>query len=205
MTPSGESVMRFAYADPPYPGQAARHYRAHEDYAGEVNYGDLIAELERDFPDGWALSCGSQDLRDVLPLCPPDEWPRARTNKWPRRRPGVRVCAWVKPFSPMKPKVSVQYGWEPLILRGGRQRDIHDGLLNDWVSASPVRPGRGGVTGMKPDAFSFWLFRALGARPGDELADLFPGSGAVAAAWEAFVASPPLHFAGPAALAEVLG
>jgi hypothetical protein len=189
--------MRFAYADPPYPGNAARHYRDHEDYAGEVDYAELIGELERDFPDGWALSCGSQDLRDVLPMCPPDEWPRARTNKWPRRRPGVRVCAWTKPFSPMKPRVSVQYGWEPLILRRGRPRSIHDGVLNDWCASSPINPRGGGVIGAKPEAFCWWVFRMLGARAGDELVDLFPGSGAVAAAWERYVSQIPFHFPGP--------
>jgi hypothetical protein len=45
---SEDEGMRFCYADPPYPGQAARHYRHHKDYAGEVDYGALITELERD-------------------------------------------------------------------------------------------------------------------------------------------------------------
>jgi hypothetical protein len=51
-----ERPMRFAYADPPYPGQAWRVYGRHEDYAGEVDHAELIARLERDYPDGWALS-----------------------------------------------------------------------------------------------------------------------------------------------------
>jgi hypothetical protein len=110
----------------------------------------------------------------------------------------VRVCAWVKPFSPMKPRVSVQHGWEPIILRGGRRRSIADGLLNDWVAANPVRPTRAGdVVGMKPDEVLFWLFRALGARPGDELVDLFPGSGRVIQAWERFLAQPAFSFPRP--------
>lgn len=33
--------MRVAYADPPYPGQAARHYADHPDYAGEVDHQEL--------------------------------------------------------------------------------------------------------------------------------------------------------------------
>lgn len=37
--------MRFAYADPPYPGQAAKHYRDHPDYAGEVDHAAPIASL----------------------------------------------------------------------------------------------------------------------------------------------------------------
>lgn len=44
----------------------------------------------------------------------------------------------------------------------------------------------GALTGMKPPEFGVWLFRQLGARPGDELADLFPGSGAITRAWDLY-------------------
>lgn len=43
---------------------------------------------------------------------------------------------------------------------------------------------------MKPPEFSVWMFRLLGARRGDELVDLFPGSGAVTRAWERYTAPP---------------
>jgi hypothetical protein len=39
------------------------------------------------------------------------------------------------------------------------------------------------VHGAKPAAFCWWLFDLLGALPGDDLVDLFPGSGGVARAW----------------------
>jgi hypothetical protein len=71
-----------AYADPPYIGQAAKYYAGQPDYAGEVDHRALIQRLVADFPDGWALSCTSNSLRFLLPLCPQD----------------VRVGAWVKPF-----------------------------------------------------------------------------------------------------------
>jgi hypothetical protein len=45
---------------------------------------------------------------------------------------------------------------------------------------------------MKPQAYCWWLFDALGAKPGDELVDVFPGSGAVARAWDAYIAQPRL-------------
>jgi hypothetical protein len=48
--------MRFAYADPPYPGQSKRLYGSHLDYAGEVDHADLIGRLGSGYPDGWALS-----------------------------------------------------------------------------------------------------------------------------------------------------
>lgn len=41
--------MKFAYADPPYPGQARKHYGSHPDFGGEVDHSDLIAQLERDY------------------------------------------------------------------------------------------------------------------------------------------------------------
>ncbi len=46
-------------------------------------------------------------------------------------------------------------------------------------------PARGGgdLIGRKPLAFCAWLFEALGMLPGDELVDLFPGTGIVGRAW----------------------
>jgi hypothetical protein len=38
----------------------------------------------------------------------------------------------------------------------------------------------------KPQAVCFWAFEVLGLEPDDVLDDLFPGSGAVGRAWEAW-------------------
>lgn len=43
--------MKFAYADPPYIGQAKRHYQSEE-----VDHEKLIKRLINEYPDGWALS-----------------------------------------------------------------------------------------------------------------------------------------------------
>ena len=51
---AGECV-KFAYADPPYIGQAKRHY-SHDPNCAEVDHAELIAQLCSEFPDGWALS-----------------------------------------------------------------------------------------------------------------------------------------------------
>jgi len=40
-----------------------------------------------------------------------------------------------------------------------------------------------GVVGAKPRDFCRWVFALLNAQPGDIFSDLFPGSGAVSAAW----------------------
>ena len=154
--------MKVAFADPPYVGQALKHYGEEE-----VDHPALIASLCKDYPDGWALSCSSPSLRTLLPLCPPD----------------VRVMAWVKPFAIFKPNVNPAYAWEPVIVRGGRQpRDRSEPTVRDWVSANITL--KRGLVGVKPDAFCFWLFEVLGLFPDDTFVDLFPGSGAVTRAWE---------------------
>jgi hypothetical protein len=89
---------------------------------------------------------------------------------------------WVKPFCIFKPGVGVAYAWEPVIVRGGRRRTRKQETVRDWVSANITL--KRGLTGVKPDEFSFWLFEILNMEPGDEFIDLFPGSGAVSQAWE---------------------
>lgn len=169
--------MRFAYADPPYPGQSKRLYGDHADFAGEVDHAALVARLVSDYPDGWALSTGAKMLREILLLCPED----------------VRVLAWCKTDAPPF-TIRVQYTWEPVILRGGRPyeggpRVVRDSLVAPSCGAmgSGVhRDGPGHVTGRKPPRFCRWLFEILGAEPGDSLDDLFPGSGQVGREWTAF-------------------
>ncbi len=153
--------MRFAYADPPYIGQARKHYGPD---AKEVNHEMLIAHLN-EF-DAWALSLNTPTLRIILPMCPED----------------VRVCAWVKPFASFKPGVNPAYAWEPIIVRGGRKLGADVLTVRDWVSVNITL--QKGCSGAKPYAFSVWLFEFIGLTPDDEFSDLFPGSGAVARAWE---------------------
>ena len=61
--------MRFAYADPPYIGQAKRHYSA-DPLCAEVDHHELINRLVAEFPDGWALSASTPSLAIILPMCP---------------------------------------------------------------------------------------------------------------------------------------
>lgn len=50
------------------------------------------------------------------------------------------------------------------------------------LRALPARGG-GSLPGRKPLAFAAWLFECLGMRPGDELVDLYPGTGVIGRAW----------------------
>lgn len=155
--------MRFAYADPPYPGTAKRYYASEPTYAGEVDHEQLIASLQSAGYDGWALSTSAKALRALLPLCPPS----------------VRVCPWVKPGGASPQTHGLHNCWEPLIVVGGRQRPPG---VRDWLRAHAARGG-GTLPGRKPVAFCAWLFDCLGMVAGDELDDLFPGSGIVTRAW----------------------
>jgi hypothetical protein len=164
--------VRLAYADPPYPG-CAHLYRDHPDYAGEVDHAALIEHLVT--YDGWVLHTSSVALRDVLPLCPTE----------------ARVMPWVKPFCAFKRNVPVAYAWEPCIVKAARKPEVTGRVvMRDWI-AEPMTMKRG-LTGAKPEAVCRWLFEVMGAHPDDTLDDLFPGTGAVADAWEAWRRQPCL-------------
>lgn len=50
---------------------------------------------------------------------------------------------------------------------------------------------RRGVSGAKPDAFTHWVLDVLGVLPGDEVVDLFPGSGACQRAIDGYLSRVP--------------
>jgi len=161
-TRTEQTTMRFAYADPPYIGQAKKHY-AHDRRCGEVDHVALIERLNN--YDGWALSLSSPTLKTIPPMCPDD----------------VRVMAWVKPFCVFKVNVNPAYAWEPVIVRGGRRRTRQQGTVRDWVSA--VITLRKGLVGVNRLSFPTGCSGFSNMQPEDEFDDLFPGSGAVSRAW----------------------
>lgn len=152
---------RVAYADPPYPGTARKYYGDEPTYAGEVDHVALLERL-RGF-DGWALSTSAKALRVLLPLCPEN----------------ARVCVWVKPHGVSSKTRGLHNAWEPIIVVPART--VRPGVP-DYLSALPARRG-GELPGRKPQKFCARLFQWLGMRPGDELDDLFPGTGIVTRAW----------------------
>lgn len=159
--------MKLGYADPPYIG-CADLYRDHPDYGGEVDHVELVSRLERDF-DGWVLHAAAtpRSMAVLAPLA-------AST--------GARWMAWVKGFAAFKRNVSVAYAWEPVIVKPARKPVVSKRLVNrDWIEC-PITLRRG-LTGAKPEKVCHWAFEMLGARPEDELCDLYPGTGAVTRAW----------------------
>jgi hypothetical protein len=162
--------MRAGYADPPYPGQSAKHYADHPDYAGEVDHEKLLRSLDNEY-NGWLLHTASTTLPYVLSLAEA------------QGITGYRVMAWVKPFAAFKRNVSVAYAWEPVLVKPVRKPVVSGRIVvRDWVRESITL--RRGLTGAKPEAVCRWAFEMLGLEPDDELVDLFPGTGAVSAAWE---------------------
>lgn len=168
-------MKRVAYADPPYLGVAAKHYAKHHEHAADFDTLDehlqLIQRIDKDF-DGWALSLSAPSLRHILPHTPDDS----------------RVMAWVKPFASFKPGVGVAYAWEPVIVKPARDRGRDKPTVRDWVAANITM--QRGMPGAKPTEFCLWLFNVLGLEPGDEFHDLFPGSGAVSDAYNAWMGRP---------------
>ena len=182
--------MKVAYADPPYLGCGSRYVAYHPDaldWDDPARHQRLVTELCDGFPDGWAMSLSSPSLRVILPMCPDD----------------CRVSPWFKPFAVFKPNVGVAYAWEPVIWRGGRKITRQEPTVRDWIECDDpaIKANitlKRGLTGAKPRDFCRQLFAILNLQPGDELVDLFPGTGAVAAAWQEWVggsaAVPELEF-----------
>lgn len=165
--------MMIAYADPPYIGQSARHYSDHPDFDGEVDHAQLARTLAE--YDGFVLHLSAPTLYQV------------ETYLKDAGVEDYRVMQWVKSFAAFKRNVSVAYAYEPVIVRAARKPVVRKGLdivYRDWIK-EPITLKKG-LTGVKPEKVCRWAFAMVGAEPGDELFDLYPGTGAVTRAWEGF-------------------
>ena len=182
--------LRLAYADPPYPGKASI-YRDHPDFAGEVDHRELLSRLAR--YDGWALSTSAAAVPAIAALCVAEDL-------------GARLAIWVRPPRPHA-TARIRTGYEALFLRPARRvvrarttrlldqvgtegvavgsaLRVTDVLIGVAARGRPTLPTS--VVGMKSPAFCEWVFRLLGALPGDSLADLYPGSGIVGRSWRLY-------------------
>lgn len=178
--------LALAYADPPYPGNARRYYARHPDFAGEVDHGELLSRLAG--YDGWALSTSARALPAVLALAV-------------ARGLAVRVAAWPRRPAP-HPSARVLNAWEAVVYvpaRGSPRppgaQVVLDVLQGVAARRRPTLPTA--VIGMKPPAFCEWVFRLLGASPGDRLDDLYPGSGIVERTWQIYASLPAERDASP--------
>ena len=186
--------MKLAIADPPYPPLRAAHPRndssrarrwygdpayrmagtnstrkadVHHDAAewdDPARHRALLIELEASY-DGYAIATA----HDGLPAY--GELPR-----------GARIMVWHKTNS-VGTANRIKNVWEPVIVKPPADRissKLLGGQIPDLLSAAAPRTG---FAGAKPAAWTRWVLDALGYDPEvDTVADLFPGSGAVAAA-----------------------
>lgn len=165
-------AMKIGYADPPYIG-CAHLYKAHPDYAGEVDHVALVERLETEF-DGYVLHAGAHNASEAILA------PMAARYGW---RKGI----WVKSFAAFKRNVPVAYAWEPVYIKTARKPVVSKRLvMRDWIEFPVIKHSiamKRGLTGAKPEAVCHWAFELVGARPDDNLIDLFPGTGAVTKYW----------------------
>jgi len=163
--------MKLAYADPPYPGQAKRHYSNDPSGipAAEVDHKELIERLLREY-DGFALSTSSPALHQINLIfhgSDPDNI----------LHPEVRTAAWCKPWASWKPTHRVQYTWEPIKFKPARPKGTKAiPSTRDYVIANITM--KTGTHGAKPGIFCNWILDLIGYQPGDIVDDLYPGSGA---------------------------
>jgi hypothetical protein len=152
--------MRFCYADPPYLG-CSKFYDHPDaaDFDRAEMHGALMVAMNEQY-DGWALSLSSPSLTAILPLAPV----------------GTRVAAWVKPFAAYKANVRIAYTWEPVLFVPGRDSSKDGAPVGRDHLAEPITLKKG-LTGAKPERFCRWIADLLGYVQGDELVDLYPGTG----------------------------
>lgn len=166
-----DEPLRLAVADEPYPGLSKRYYGTHPDYGGEVDHGALLSQLVA--YDGWALATNRDGLKLLVGLCQ-------------ERQLDYEIAIWVR-GARKAPSRTAWRSYEAVLYRRARavvSREPGEDVLVHHAHAPTTEPGR--VVGTKSARWCAWVFDLLGARPGDQLDDLFPGSGAVSRAWTLF-------------------
>jgi hypothetical protein len=152
--------IKLAYADPPYVG-CSKYY----DHPDSIKWDSphahvtLMELLDQDY-DGWALSASAPSLRDL----------------WHESPAGTRAAVWVKPFAAYKKNVRIAYTWEPVLFKPGRDRSSEGAPVGRDHLAESITLKRG-LVGAKSERFCRWVLDLLGYVQGDDLEDLFPGTG----------------------------
>jgi len=183
--------MKLGIADPPYYGRANRYYGSGSgggggnrriykpDYHPEAAKWDtkeahqeLVEQLNEQF-DSWVIAMSSHNLSMYL------NWCETGSSS------DYRVCAWVKTTS-VPSGSRIRNGFEPVLLklhksrrstyRGTRTRDY-------FIAPAP----RTGFLGAKPSGWTYWVLDLMGYELGDEVVDLFNGSGAVKEAIDLYI------------------
>ncbi|QLD10916.1 hypothetical protein [Microbacterium oleivorans] len=185
--------MKLAIADPPYLGRADRWYgegrgsgreRTAGGYVGSAHrpmrkpdhhaeaarwddpaaHVELVKRLSAEY-DGWAVAGHASSTGLLIAAAPA----------------GAQLAIWGRPNA-VPGGARVVNSWEPVVLCvPPARRDRATGLRVRDILVAPVR--RQGFLGSKPPEWTRWVLEMLGYDPtSDQVDDLFPGSGSVAAA-----------------------
>jgi hypothetical protein len=88
--------------------------------------------------------------------------------------------AWVKPIAvPSGNRIATT--WEPVIVKVPKERRGH-GKGKSMKDHAIINPPQNGFIGAKPEGWTEWVLDAMGYQAGDEVTDIFNGSGAVSQA-----------------------
>lgn len=175
-------MTKLCIADPPYLGRAVRWYGAggcgngygqgqadnHPEAAKwdlPETHKQLVRELQSNY-DGWAIAMSVHSLSTYLEEVETDS------------RNGIRVCVWHKP-SAVTSGSRITNNWEPVLIKVPQDRkgwNSNAPRVSDVISANPKRAN---FVGAKPTEWTRWVLDLLGYREGDEVVDMFEGSGAV--------------------------
>ena len=175
--------MKFCISDPPYLGRAVRWYgEGGCGYGKGVNQADnhpeaylwdkpethiqLVHDLQSNY-DGWAIAMSVHSLSTYLSAVETDS------------RNGIRVCVWHKTAAVTSGN-RVTNNWEPVLVKMPASRKgwkSGAARTSDVMSCNPLRSG---FVGSKPAEWTHWVLDLMGYQEGDEVVDMFNGSGAVA-------------------------
>lgn len=138
--------------------------------AGSMGPRDTSTRSQRDTSGSSTRDTSLQVLRDTSPPAPHDvSRSAARDTSAPGRRDGSTTTTTTEPYDV------------------DQVDDVAAPVTDSLIyPARPRATDPGRVIGAKPAVFARWVFELLGARPGDTLDDLFPGSGGIARAWAAY-------------------
>jgi len=126
----------------------------------------LVKNLLENY-DGWAIAMAHDNLRDYLPLIP--------------KNVQIKIAIWHKPQN-MPTAARVQNVYEPVLVHIPKGRKAAKGqkvFPKDLVTISRINNG---FAGAKPPEWTRWILDLLGYQEGDQVDDLFEGSGAVSQA-----------------------
>lgn len=174
--------MKLCIADPPYLGRAVRWYGEggcgdgrgtnqadnHPDAAqwdDPERHKQLVSELEAKF-DGWAIAMSVHSLSTYLSVVETDS------------RNGIRVCVWHKPNA-ITSGSRITNHWEPVLVRVPKERRGWASGMERTKDVLIAGTPNIGFRGAKPKEWTLWVLGLLGYEKGDDVTDLFNGSGAV--------------------------